>query len=303
MDRFEFKPVELLDRNNIYKYMSEFGEGSCQHSFVSMLSLSEKYKDSFCIADDMLYTLRKNLCDEEFRVYLAPMGHGDKRRAFENILKDAHSYQKKAKFITLTKQYADFLDSEFSGQFDIKEDRDLAEYIFYTEKMSTLAGRALKKRRIEANHFWNVYGDRASVKRITKLDLDDIWNFEKKWVELNKDTHDRNSLELESRVINFQLKHFDELDLSGIVVRIDGIIKGFGYGTKLSNDYYDAIAEKGDRNIPGIYKILRMESVKQCAMECKYVNMEEDLGIMGLREIKNNYMPAFLIRKFVVTER
>ena len=132
MDRLDFKPVELNDRDDIYRYMSEFGEGSCQHSFVSMYSLSEKYGDSFCILDDMLYTLRSKLCDDEYRVYLAPMGYGDKRQAFINILEDAHSYQKKVKFITLTKQYANFLENEFAGQFNIEENRDLAEYIYRT---------------------------------------------------------------------------------------------------------------------------------------------------------------------------
>ena len=303
MDRLDFKPVELNDRDDIYRYMSEFGEGSCQHSFVSMYSLSEKYGDSFCILDDMLYTLRSKLCDDKYRVYLAPMGYGDKRQAFINILKDAHSYQKKVKFITLTKQYANFLENEFAGQFIIEESRDLAEYIYRTDKMATFSGGRLKKRRIEANHFWNVYGSRASVRKISSSDLDDIWNFEKHWLEVSKDTHDINSLEFESRVIHMQLNNFDRLNLSGVIVRIDGIIKGFGYGTRLSNDYYDAIAEKGDREVSGIYKILRMESVGKCAMECKYVNMEEDLGIVGLREIKNNYMPEFLIEKFVVTER
>ena len=303
MEILNFKPVELKDRDIIYKYMSEFGEGSCQHSFVSMFSLSEKYGDSFCVSDDMLYTLRSNLCDDDYRVYLAPMGYGDRKQAFLNILSDAQRNQKKVKFITLTKQYADFLKSEFSDQFEVKEDRDLAEYIFDTKQMSSFSGSKLQERRREVRVFWNTYKERASVKQITLSDLSEIWDFEKHWLELNQDTHDMESLNRESRMISKQFELFEELKLSGVVVRIDGKVRGFGYGTKLSDEYYDAIAEKGDRGVPGIYKILRMESVKQCAMECKYVNMEEDLGIAGLRDIKNIYQPVFLIRKYTAIER
>lgn len=303
MIELNFKPVELKDRDIVYKFMSEFGEGSCQHSFVSMYSLSEKYGDAFCVQDDMLYTLRTNLCDDDYRVYLAPMGNGDRKQAFLNILADAGKYQKKVKFITLTEKYAALLKREFSDIFKIEEDRDLAEYIFETERMSTFSGKKLQERRREVRQFWDLYGSRASVDRITLADLPEIWNFEKNWLDLNKDTHDMESLERESRMISKQFELFEELHLSGVVVRIDGVVRGFGYGTKLSDEYYDAIAEKGDRSIYGIYKILRMESVKQCAMECKYVNMEEDLGIEGLRSIKNIYQPVFLIKKFTAEER
>ncbi len=303
MAELNFKPVELSDRDIIYKYMSEYGEGSCQHSFVSMYSLSEKYGDAFYEHDNMLYTLRRNLCDENYRVYLAPMGDGDRKQAFLNILSDAHRYGKKVRFITLTEQYADFLKEEFSDTFDIEEDRDLAEYIFDTKQMSTFSGGKLQERRREVRAFWNTYQERASVEKITLSDLNEIWEFENKWLDMNKDTHDMESLERESRMIRLQFEHFDELKLSGVVVRIDGVIRGFGYGTKLSDEYYDAIAEKGDRSVLNIYKILRMESVKQCAMDCKYVNMEEDLGIAGLREIKNIYRPVFLIKKYMVKER
>ncbi len=303
MCRMDFKPVKIHDRDIVYRYMSEFGEGSCQHSFVSMFSLSEKYGDAFCVCDNMLYTLREQLCNDDYRVYLAPMGDGDKKQAFLNILADAHSYQKKVRFTTLTEQYAALLENEFPGRFIIEENRGLAEYIYPTEQMASFSGNRLRNRRSEVNHFWNVYGSRASVNRINVSDLEDIWRFEKQWLNANKSTHDSESLEREARMIHRQLLYFEVLRLSGIVVRIDGVIKGFGYGTKLSDDYYDAIAEKGDRDICGIYKILRMESVRQCAMECKYVNMEEDLGIEGLRKIKNIYMPAFLIKKYSVTER
>ena len=282
--------------------MSVYGEGSCQHSFVSMYSLGEKYGDQVCIRDDTLYTLRGNLCDDEYRVYLAPMGQ-ELKTAFRTIRLDAAEYGKKVKFLTLTEGYAEALRDAFPDQFLIQEDRDLAEYIFPTREMSAFPGGKLKKRRVEVNHFWNLYGDRAKVTVIEPSDFQDILEFESRWLYESKENHDMHALERESRMIQKQLSHYDILRLSGIVVRIDGVVKGFGYGTKLSDLYYDAIIEKGDRSVPHIYKVLRMESVRQCAMECEYVNMEEDLGIPGLRDIKNAYKPAFLIHKYLATER
>jgi hypothetical protein len=169
--------------------------------------------------------------------------------------------------------------------------------------MSTFSGGKLAKRRKEVHQFWRIYGERAAVTKITKADFPEILKFQKKWMTQNCETHDRQALEREERTIKKQLEFYDELGLSGVVMRIDNEVCGYGYGCRLGKDYYDALIEKGDRQIAHSYKVLRQESVKQCAMDCTYVNLEEDVGIIGLRNLKQAYQPTFLINKFVATER
>ena len=303
MCNLDFSPISLEQSILVRKYMSDYGAGSCQHSFVSMYSLFEKYGDAVCESGQFLYILRSHLCDGDYRVYLAPMGNGDRKKAFSNLLDDAHNFHAKAKFITLTETDKNFIEQEFPDQFIISEERDLAEYIYQTEHMATFAGGNLAKRRKEVHQFWKTYGDRASLKPIEPKDFPEILEFEGLWLEENCESHDMESLKQEARTIQKQLEHFEELQLSGIVMRIDGKVHGYGYGTRLSPEYYDALIEKGDRNVRHAYKVLRQESVKQCAMECTYVNLEEDLGIEGLRNLKNAYQPEFLIKKYIVTER
>ena len=297
-----FSPVELSDMQRIYDYTSKYGEGSCQHSPISMWSLAEKYGDEVCIEDDILYVLRKNKCNDLFRVYLAPLG-ANVRKGFNRIMEDAKFYGKRVKFVTLTKGYADALSNFYSDEFKINEDRDLAEYMYSTERMASFSGRSLKKRRSEVNTFWNMYGEHATVTQIQPADHEDILKFENKWLKQNTHTHDMESLYREARMIKNQLEHFDDFGLSGIVLRIDGQVYGFGYGVKLSDTHYDAIIEKGDREIPHIYKVLRQESVKQCATDCAYVNMEEDIGIEGLRALKMAYKPEYLLSKYIAVQK
>ncbi|MBR5427528.1 MAG: DUF2156 domain-containing protein [Clostridia bacterium] len=299
----EFQPVGLRDYSRIYAYTSVCGEGSCQHSPVSMYSLAEKYADEVCEKDGALYTLRARLSDRDYRVYLAPLGLDITKRAYENILADARAYGKKVKFLSLTQKSADKLEHFFPDRFDIAENRDLAEYMYKTALMSSFSGPELQKRRAEVNAFMHRYGDRARVSLIGPEDVAEILAFERLWVEQNAETHDLQALELEERMIKKQLRSFAELHLSGVVLRIDGEVRGFGYGTKLSDTHYDAIVEKGDRSIPHIYKVLRRESVRLCATACEYVNMEEDVGIPGLRALKYLYKPDYLLRKFVAIER
>ena len=303
MEKLNFQKLNFEDQKKVYNYTSKYGEGSCQHSFVSMISQYEKYSDMICERDGFLFILRSNLCDDEYRVYLAPLGEGDLKKAFGEIIYDAKQYGKKVKFFTLTEYYADFLEKEFPDLFNISLEMDLAEYMYRTEKMSTFSSRKLKRRRGEVNKFRKLYAGHFTVKLITPEDFSDILEFEKNWLKDNAENHDVDALNREYRMIEYQFEHYNELNLSGIVLRIDGKVYGFGYGTKLSDKFYDAIIEKGDKNIPNIYKVLRLESVKQCAMDCEFVNMEEDLGIAGLRNLKLCYRPEYLLNKYIAVER
>ena len=68
VQKLHFAPVALDDLGWIHSYTSVWGEGSCQHSPVSMWSLSEKYGDAVCEEDHILYTLRSRLSGAGFRV-------------------------------------------------------------------------------------------------------------------------------------------------------------------------------------------------------------------------------------------
>jgi len=302
-DRLAFQPVRLEDYDRIYPYTSAYGEGSCQHSPVSMFSQSEKYGDHVCIRDNVLYTLRSHLCDETYRVYLAPLCEDSLRReAFERILADAESYGKKVKFITLTERAADMLEATFPDRFDYEENRDMAEYLYRASQMAEFSGKDLRKRRAEVHTFWNIFGDRASITGIRHEDFASCLEYEQKWLADNLETHDKDTLLRDARMIDMQMADFDALHLSGVILRIDGVICGFCYGTKLG-DTYDVIVEKADRSVPHSFKVLRMESARQCAADCDFVNMEEDVGLPGLRALKMAYKPERLLRKLIATER
>lgn len=303
MTGLDFKPVTLKEQDVIRHYMETYGENSCQHSFVSMYSLYEKYGDAVCEQEGFLYTMREHLCRDHVRVYLAPMGAGEKRKAFQNILDDAHRHNAIAEFQTLTEPAKCFLETEFPGQFEFRNLRDYAEYLYTAKKLVTLSGKKLSGKRYDANVFRRAYGTRMNVSIIQEQDFDELLSFEKKWLIQCREDHDTDALMREFRVIQKQLDHYRKLNLSGIVLRIDGTVCGFGYGTPISTSCYDALIEKGDRNIPNIYRILNQEAVRQCAMDYLYVNREEDVGVPGLRASKLAYQPDILMKKYLAVEK
>ncbi len=299
--KLPFQPVRVGDYDRIYRYTSVYGERSCQYSPVSMFSLREKYGDSYCEQDGFLFVLRKNLSDDYIRVYLAPIGEGDWRKAFETIAADAAAYGARMCFMALTEKLAAQLEEVFPGRFLLREDRNMAEYIYDSRIMGAFEGSELRKRRAEVRTFWNTFGDRARVEPIVPDMFPAIMQFEKEWVTANKETHDMDALERDIRSVDLQLEHFEELRLYGIVLLLDERIVGMAYGVNLG-DTYDVIVEKADRSVPHVYKVLRSESAKRVAEECPWTNMEEDVGVPGLRALKLAYKPAYLLCKSVATE-
>ena len=67
-----FEPVTLDKREMMERYFFAYGEGSCQHSFVSSFCLAGKYGDQVCEREGYLYILRSLRCSEGERVYLFP---------------------------------------------------------------------------------------------------------------------------------------------------------------------------------------------------------------------------------------
>ena len=306
----QFRHMTLDMKELIDSYTFRYGEGSCQHSFVSSFCYRRKYGDMFCEKDNFLYTLRSLKCTDSERRYLFP--HGDRsniyalRQAIMNVIDDAHEHNARVRFETLTASAKDIVCSLFPGQFTVEARRDYAEYIYTSESMRTYAGAKLAYKRRDYQRFLRDYEGRHEAARITPKDIDDIREFQSEWLNAKLsdavDSDGKAQIMNEDKNVNIALDNFEFLGLSGVMVKIDGRIKGYAYGAKLSDDYFNDINENCDHTIPNIYPFLRHELARLCCDEYKYINFEEDVGSESLRTAKNHYKPAFLIDKFILCE-
>jgi len=60
---------------------------------------------------------------------------------------------------------------------------------------------------------------------------------------------------------------------------------------------------KASRFVPGLYQTLYREFLKREAQTCRFINMEQDLGIEGLRKAKLSYHPCAMVKKFTLSLR
>ncbi len=302
----EFKTVSFAEKEMIDRYAFRYGERSCQHSFVSMIGHSEKYGDAVYEKDGWLYYCRENLETDQKRFYLCPLGDREDiagfTRAIGNILEDAHKYGKRARFETVTKSAAAMLESCFPGRFDISPCRDFYEYIYSREKLVKLPGKKMAKRRYQVNACLRYYQGRLEVDAIKESDIPEIKLFQEEWLRERYEEIGNPELLEENGAIMRELDEFSRCGLMGIIIRLDDEVVGYAYGVCLTDDSFDILVEKGNRDILHIYRLLKRELPAHCDEKIQWINWEEDVGDPGLRQIKTDYYPDMLMEKFIVEE-
>ncbi|MBQ7545239.1 MAG: DUF2156 domain-containing protein [Synergistaceae bacterium] len=305
----DFRPVTLSDRSMIEGYFSKWGGHSCQYSFMSLFGTQGMFGDMVCEKDDVLYFLRTKRCTSSARAYLFPLGDFTDRTALRkavmNVLEDAHSRNFSARFEAVSKDAAEAVQELFSGLFRIEPSRDYSEYIHRRSSLADYPGSKFSSRRYDYNCFFRHYAGRVSICLIREEHIPAIREFQECWLALRKQSADsrlKDELDAEHVGVCRWLDHYSELGLSGIVVFVDGELKGYAFGYRMDDSYYDVLVEKGDNDTEDIYCVLVRELVRKCCADCDYINREEDCGTPGLRKAKMSYRPDFMLEKFTICE-
>ena len=99
------------------------------------------------------------------------------------------------------------------------------------------------------------------------------------------------------------LRLFEELKLTGGLLRVRGEVVAFTIGEPACDDTFVVHIEKARADVEGAYTVINQQFVShEVAGKYKYVNREDDVGTEGLRKAKLSYHPEFLVEKGYVTE-
>ena len=136
---------------------------------------------------------------------------------------------------------------------------------------------------------------------MSKDNIEDCFQMQFKWRAENDGDEDQEKRD-ELCVLQNGLRLFDELDLIGGVLRVDGKVVAFTFGEALCSDTFVVHFEKALTEIEGAYTMINQQFVEHACMDYQYVNREEDTGLEGLRQAKMSYRPAFLVQKGLATK-
>lgn len=270
-----FEQIDMEQKTHIEQIRRKAGHIPASHAFTSLFLWREQMKLSICIQNDCFCVKRD---DKEPNAFFFPCGEPEQKLAM------LHELMEKEQLVLYYLRVEDviFLKQQFGDRFVLKEARDDWEYLYDRAaqvelQLGEYRNLRRKIRQIEKQQTW-------VVEALTAENLQDAEQVAVKWKNIHTgyaDTH----------AVRNALDYFDSLQMTGIVLYDDGHLPvGFLAGSMISTDTYDLHITKTIQ--PSLDAFIHWCMYKRLPKTVRWINYEEDLGIAGLRNHKEQLHPA-----------
>ncbi|MDD6269496.1 MAG: phosphatidylglycerol lysyltransferase domain-containing protein [Oscillospiraceae bacterium] len=294
----EFRILQLSDREWVQRALDRSGFWGCEYSFANNLAWRRAADTKFARFENF-YICASFDTKEGVPEFYYPAGGGDIRRVFREIAETAVSMKVPMQVIGVTEQSLDVLKDIYGGMFTAEPYPDGFDYIYETRDLTELPGKKYHKKRGHLAQFRKNY-ENYSFSGITPEDYDECIAMSARFYNEKHGYTDRSSV-AEQFAIHTYFSNFEELQLKGGVLRVNGELAGFSIGERLTDDMFVTHIEKADIKYKGVYTALMQAFTAEFAAGYRYINREEDLGIEGLRKAKRACQPAFMLKKYCCT--
>ncbi len=185
--------------------------------------------------------------------------------------------------------------------FAIKEDPDNFDYVLSVEKIKHYQGSAYEKKRNDVRRFTKRHQFRVEVLdvRLQNIHHKILESFHA-WMEEKDITVSEAQNELAALKRFFLISA--NLDLVTVAIFSGNTIIAFWITEVVGNGYAISHFEKAHSSFAGVYAYLKQQTASALSERgIEYVNLEQDLGISGLRANKESYYPHEYLKKFSLT--
>jgi len=169
-----------------------------------------------------------------------------------------------------------------------------SDYLYTTEKMQHYPGRKLHKKRNLLKQYQTLYCphvEALSDENIyLPISLLDSWQ-EMSTQEMGDSDYFQCREALEKR---------KQFNLKGAVFYADNAPSGFMIGEAVSPDVFTIHFAKGDIKFKGVYQFMFNRFAEHFCRGFKEINLEQDMGMEGLRKTKRSYQPDRMGLKYRV---
>lgn len=290
----EFRDITMNDKERITAALRESDFMGCEYSFANNMAWKRLAGSKISFYKNF-YICCAFETEDGAPHFIFPSGNGDYREVIAEMKLFSAAMGKPLILAGVTEKTLPLLDELFHGEFTTEYDRNGSDYIYLTSDLAELKGKKYHSKR---NHLAKL--ENYTYSPVSEKDFDDCICFCTRSYNSRSDAADH-SFVAEQYAINTYFSYFEELGLSGGIIRINGEIAAVTLGERLNSETFCVHIEKADTAFPGIYAGINKLFAENGAKDLKYINREEDLGIEGLRKSKLSYHPAFLLNKYIVT--
>ncbi len=209
-------------------------------------------------------------------------------------------------------QSADEAESMFEMLENYIVEKKLVDYVYEANSLIDLRGNSYHTKRTEINKFQKSYPDYVIEPLDSEKHHEQIIGLFNKWVSDRVKYMPKEEAEVflegihqERHAIKRMLKYYKELNLIGLVIYINGELKGFTAGECIRSDTASVIIEKTDFEVLGCAQFIFREFSKMLKEHygVTYINVGDDMGFENLRKVKMSYRPFKLIPKYTIYQK
>lgn len=286
-----FRKAKIEDKEAIDEILTKCDCPSLEYNFTTLFLWQDIFDMEFKIEDGVLF-IRSG---RDKKSYLFPCGTGDIDSAIKKLLEE------NVRFYSVSEKNKVYLESVAPGRFEFIESRNDSDYVYLRESLATLSGKKLSSKRNHINRFITENPD-WNYEEITPENIEEVVKMHEKWCQIVDDSS-KKGLSDETKVVKRALAYFDELKLSGGIIRCRGEVVAFSLGDRLNDKTFLVHIEKAFSHITGAYQIINKEFVLHNCMDYEFVNREDDTGDENLRKAKLSYKPVEIVKKYEAKER
>ena len=111
-------------------------------------------------------------------------------------------------------------------------------------------------------------------------------------------------LDNEAEGLKRVLNHLSQIKPIMAGIYIDGVLQAFTMGSYNKEQQMAMIhIEKANDKIRGLYPFINQQFLLHEMEGCKYVNREDDMGLLSLRKAKESYHPIEKVKKYMVIQK
>ena len=307
----KFKTIGFEDLDVIRDYIRWEDVQGCEWSSINLLTWNQ-YGLEYAIADG--YLVLRFLYDGQYthtmplppvpegveHPRLAEAGEGCLECVVRALRDECFALNQPFSITNLNQRYIDFLERTFPGEFEYSEPlTERYDYICLRENIIALEGKEMRPKRQHLYQFPRFYPD-YEYRELEPSMFGECLQLLKQWsdnAEALGHIQRNESKVMERESIGFVFDHWERFGAIGGALYVDDKMTAFTYGVPINGNTFDLCVEKGDIAYKGIYTVVRHEFMQQIPEQYTYINLEEDMGLPGLRRAKSSYHPAYQIKK------
>jgi hypothetical protein len=286
----ELKPLQIGDRLWIAKKLKKSGGETCELTLGNIFIWRNFDRTRITCLNENICML---ICQpDEPPYFLPPIGN---RLIPETVATLCENVPRMSR---APKSFTRLLDSSRYSFLPLRQQFD---YLYLRSALAELKGKKYDGKRNHLKRFKSAH----SLYRYLPLNVEQksqaLALFER-WFRIREESKffPRLAYTSQKAAVSEALENFNELHLRGGCLLSGNEFLGFTLGSEINPESFAVHFLYGDPAAPGISQTLLREACTKTYLEYKYIDLEQDLGIPGLRTAKLSYHPLRLEEKYEI---